>query len=87
MPHTHSAKKELRKSVKRRAQNDQRKNLIKSLRKEVRFLVLNKKTDDAKALLSKLYKAADKAVKTHAVHKNKADRIKSRAAQFILKNK
>lgn len=85
--HTHSAKKELRKNIKRKAQNDQRKNLIKSLKKKIRSFVLDKKVENAEALLSKLYKAADKAAKVHAIHKNKADRIKSRMTRFILKNK
>ncbi len=87
MPHTHSAKKELRKSIKRRAQNQKRTNLIKSLRKEIKKLISEKKIKEAEALLPKLYKAADKAFKVHAIHKNKANRIKSRTARLILKNK
>lgn len=84
MPHTHSAKKELRKNIKRKAQNEKRKNLIKSLRKEIKTLVLNKKVEEAKTLLPKLYKAADKAAKVNAIHKNKAARIKAQMANLLM---
>lgn len=87
MPHTHSAKKELRKSIKRRVRNKKRKDAIKILKKEIIALVKDKKIDQAKAILPKFYKAADKAAKAHSINKNKASRLKSRITKFILKNK
>jgi len=86
MPHTHSAKKELRKNIKRRARNDAKKTLIKSIKKEIKNFVLNKQTEKAKELLPKFYKAVDKAAKTNTIHRNKAARLKSRLSKFIIKN-
>lgn len=80
-----SAKKALRKSLKRRKQNLLKKQKIKSLLKEVKGLVSQKKIEEAKKLLPQVYKALDKAAKTGVIKKNTAARKKSRIAKLISK--
>jgi len=84
MPITQSAKKALRQSVRRRAQNLARKDAYKKVVKEYRKLVASKKLDEAKAKLPAVYKALDKAAKTNAIKKNKASRLKSRLASLLV---
>jgi len=84
---TKSAKKALRQNIKRRKINIQRKKNLKSLIKEVRSLVLQKKIEEAKKLLPKLYKALDKAAKVGLIKKNTASRKKSRLTKLVLKTK
>lgn len=87
MPKIQSAKKELRKSKKRRELNVSQKTALKKLVKSYRKLVEAKKTDEAKELLPKLYKALDKGAKTNLIKKNKASRLKSRLAELLAKAK
>jgi small subunit ribosomal protein S20 len=86
MPITKSAKKALRKSEKRRIKNLKRKEEIRSLLKEAKRLVLEKKIDEAKKLLPKIYKVLDKAAKVGILKKNAVDRKKSKIAKLILKS-
>lgn len=83
MPITKSAKKALRQSERRRERNTQKKEAYRELVKKIQKAVESGKTDEARPLLPALYKAVDKAAKTHAIAKNKAGRIKSRAAKLI----
>jgi small subunit ribosomal protein S20 len=83
---THAAQKALRKSVKREAVNIKRKDNLKSLVKEVRLLVSQKKTKEAKELLNKVYQILDKSAKTGIIKKNTASRKKSRIAKLLNKN-
>ncbi|MBI2624818.1 MAG: 30S ribosomal protein S20 [Candidatus Nealsonbacteria bacterium] len=85
MPITKSAKKAIRQSLKRKAHNLVYKNKIKRLIKEVRKLVLGKKTDEAKKLLPALYKILDKAAKENVIKKNTSARRKSRITKMINK--
>jgi small subunit ribosomal protein S20 len=85
MPITASAKKALRQSIRRRAQNLGRKDAYKKAVKEYRKLVAEKKLDEAKAKLPAVYKALDKAAKTNAIKKNKASRLKSRLGKLLGK--
>ncbi len=80
MPKTKSAKKELRKNIKRRIRNLKRKRQIKITIKEFLRALKNKDKEKAKELLSLAYKYLDKAAKTF-MHKNKASRIKSKLTQ------
>jgi len=82
---TKSAKKAIRQSLRRKAQNSEYKNKIKNLVKEVRTLVSEKKLDDAKKLLPKLYQALDKAAKVNVLKGNTASRRKSRFAKLVDK--
>jgi small subunit ribosomal protein S20 len=85
MPITKSAKKALRQSLKRRVRNIQKKEKIKSLIKQVRNLVSQKKAGEAKKLLPRVYKLLDKAAKIGLIKKNTAERKKSRIAKAIFK--
>lgn len=83
MPITKSAAKALRQSARRRARNVVRQVTFKKAVKEFRKLVGEKKLDQAKAKLSGVFKALDKAAKTGVIKKNKANRLKSRLAHAI----
>lgn len=78
MPITTSAKKALRQSIRRRAQNLIKKESYKKASKDLRKLVAEKKLPEARALLPKVFKALDKAAKTNVIKKGKASRLKSR---------
>lgn len=82
---TESAKKAIRQNKRRKARNLVYKNKIKNLVKEARSLVLAKKTEEAKALLPKIYQALDKAAKVGVIKKNNASRRKSRLTKLIEK--
>lgn len=85
MPITTSAKKALRQSEKKRAHNQRYTNRIKSLSKEIKKLIVEKKNKEAKAALPKYYKALDKAAKENVIKKNAAARRKSRLTLFVNK--
>lgn len=80
---TKSAKKALRQNIRRRERNLVYKNKMKSLIKEVRTLVLEKKIEGAKKLLPQIYKILDKAAKVGVIKKNTASRKKSRLTKLI----
>ncbi len=85
MAKTKSAKKALRQSVRRRAQNLRRAAAYKRAVKSVRDLVAEKKYADAAKNLPALYAAIDKAAKTNVISKNKASRLKSRLTKLAAK--
>jgi small subunit ribosomal protein S20 len=87
MPITKSAKKALRQNLKKRAHNIFYKNKIKALFKKVKSLILEKKIEEAKKLLPKIYKILDKAAKEKVIKKNTAARKKSRIAKLISRIK
>ena len=78
-----SAKKAIRQNKKNRIHNLIYINKIKSLVKETKSLVLQKKNKEAKELLPKVYEALDKAAKIGVIIKNNASRRKSRMAKAI----
>lgn len=84
-PITTSAKKALRQNERRRRMNLQRKKKIKTLIKEVKFLLVEKKPEEAKKLLPQLYKALDKTAKKNTIKKNTASRRKSRITKMLNK--
>ena len=84
MPITKSAQKALRQSKKRRVANLRRSKDYKLSFKEFRKLV-ELKSKNAAGFLPKLYKALDKAAKTDVIKKNKAARLKSKAAKLLVK--
>ncbi len=85
MPIKQAARKALRQSLKHRARNLVYENKIKSLIKEVRGLVSQKKIKEAKNLLPQVYQALDKAAKVGVIKKNAAARKKSRITKLISK--
>jgi len=78
MPITKSAKKALRQNIRRKAKNLVYKRKIKNLIKKVGELVLEKKAEEAKNLLPRIYKALDKAAKVNVIKKNTATRRNSK---------
>lgn len=86
MPITKSAKKAMRQTIRRRAQNLVKKESYKRAVRDVRKTVAAGKPDEAKKLLPKLYQALDKAAKTNVIKKNKAARLKSRLTKLVGKN-
>ncbi len=83
MPITQSAKKALRQNVTRRARNLRRKKALKETIKSYRKLVVEKKLDEAKALLPRVYQVLDKTAKAGTIKKNNADRLKSRLTRLV----
>jgi len=86
MPITKSAKKAHRASERKKVFNDRRKRAMKEGIKKIRTLVLEHKKSEASALLSKAYKAIDKAAKRGVIKKNTAARKKSRLTKLINKS-
>ena len=87
MPITKSAKKALRQNLRRKKRNLVYKNKVKDLIKEVRFLVSQKKINEAKNLLPQVYKVLDKAAKVGVTKKNTASRKKSRITKLVFKSR
>ncbi len=83
MPITASAKKALRQAHTRRARNLVRKTAYKKAVTNYRKLVTAKKLEEAAKALPAVFKALDKAAKTHVIEKNKASRLKSRLSKLI----
>ncbi|OGZ17630.1 MAG: 30S ribosomal protein S20 [Candidatus Nealsonbacteria bacterium RBG_13_37_56] len=85
MPITKSAKKALRQNTKRRTRNLIYKKKTKDLVKKIRVLVSEKKNEEAKKILSQLYKILDKSAKAGVIKKNNASRRKSRLTKLCNK--
>jgi len=83
MPITKSAKKALKKSLKRKERNLVKKQQIKKARKEFNKLLAEAKLEEAKKQLDTLYRLIDKAAKTNLIKKNKASRDKSQLAKKL----
>ena len=75
---THAAKKALRQNPKRRAKNVKDETKIKNTLKEIRFLISQKKIEEAKKFLPQVYKVLDKAAKTGLIKKGTSSRKKSK---------
>lgn len=87
MPIKKSAKKALRGSLVKKAQNDRNKKLVKESIKSIEKLVKEKKVDEAKKLLSKAYSTIDKAAKKGVLKQNTASRKKSRLSRITKPSK
>ena len=82
---TKSAKKAIRQNKRRRAINLVHLNNLKKAVKDTRSLLAEKKIDEAKKLLPKVYQALDKAAKAGVIKKNTASRKKSRITKLVDK--
>lgn len=87
MPIIKSAKKALRQSLRRKKQNLRRKSRLKDAIKNYQKLLQAGKLEEAEKRLSEVYKLADKTAKMKTIKKGKADRIKSRLSQLLVKTK
>jgi ribosomal protein S20 len=85
MPKTQTAKKELRKNIRRHAQNLDRKEAVKEAVHGFRKLVATGKVDEARKALPGVMKVLDKMAKVGYIKKGHADRLKSRLAQSLAK--
>lgn len=85
MPITTSAKKALRGSEKKRAFNIAKKEQINKALKQLKKLINEKKTKEAKDFMPKVQKILDKSVKTGLLKKNTASRKKSRLSAMVKK--
>lgn len=78
-----SAIKEARKNETRHSKNTKVKNKIRELVKEVNVAMAGKNLEAAKTAVQKAFSVLDKAAKKNIIHKNKADRKKSRLARSL----
>ena len=85
MPITKSAKKALKQNRKKRVFNLRRISKMRSLIKQSRALIKDKKKEEALKILPQVYKAIDKASKRGVIKKNTASRKKSRLVKAIEK--
>lgn len=85
MPIKESAKKYLRASKKRAAQNMKVKKTFRVAVKTVRELAASEKADEARKAFPAMQKALDKAAKSGVITKGAAARKKSRLVKMIKK--
>lgn len=85
MPITKSAEKALRQSKKRHVRNVQKKNAYKNAFKAYQKVATSGSASEANKMLAQVFKAVDKAAKTGVIKKNKAARLKSKAARVLKK--
>jgi len=83
MPITKSAKKALKQNRKKRVFNLKRIKKMRSLIKEFKALIKDKKKEEALKILPEAYKAIDKATKRGVIKKNTANRKKSNLAKAL----
>ena len=83
MPITKSAKKALKQNRKKRVFNLKRIKKMRSLIKEIKTLIKDKKKEEALKILPETYKAIDKATKRGVIKKNTANRKKSNLAKAL----
>jgi len=85
MPKRKAAVKRLRVDTKLHARNVKIKTELKKAVKKFQQLVAAKNAGEAKTVLSKVYALLDKAAKKNIIHKNKANRTKSRFSSKLPK--
>ena len=83
MPHRRNAIKALRKNKQRHLHNLDLKTDIKKVIKKFQGLIAQKNKAEAKTTLQLLFKKIDKAAKDNLVHKNTANRRKSRFSRLL----
>jgi small subunit ribosomal protein S20 len=85
MPIIKSAKKRVRQDEKRRERNYGIRRKLKTAIKDFMDLIKAGKTEDAAKLMPEAQKAIDMAAKKNIIHKNTANRRKSRLANMMPK--
>ena len=83
MAHSLSAKKRVRQTLKRRARNRARKELLKEQVKNFGAALASGDLKKAEAELSKTAQRLDKVAAKHTIHKNTAARKRSRLAKRL----
>ena len=87
MANIKSAEKRARQTIKRTARNKSIKTRVKNSRKEVTAAAQAGDAKSVAAKLSTFASTADKAAKAGVLHRNTANRLKSRAAKAVAKTK
>jgi small subunit ribosomal protein S20 len=85
MANTPSAEKRIRQNAKRRARNRWRKTQFRDAIKQFNETLLHGSSEDAQKQLQGLYKLLDQVAAGGTIHKNTADRYKSRLALRLNK--
>lgn len=83
MPNKHAAEKSLRKSIKATEKNRELKTQIKKLRKQILEALAAKDVAKVAELGKTFTQKVDKAAKGSTLHRNTANRLKSRLAAKI----
>lgn len=83
MANIKSSKKDIRKSLKRREANSQKKNTIRTFAKKIMKSIESGNKEEASTLYNTFASLVDKAAKVNIYHKNKASRDKARMAKRI----
>ncbi len=83
MPHTQSAKKRLKQSLRRKASNRSVKAELRTEIKQVRAAVAAGNLDEAKKEMITAQEKLDRAATRRVIHKNKAARVKSRLSKAL----
>lgn len=78
MPNTTSAERRMRSSARKQLRNRGIKSRLKSLERALADAVKTGKKEEANAAYHKISSAFDKATKSGVIHKNRANRKKSR---------
>lgn len=84
MPNIQSAKKKMKKDVKRTKNNAL---YIQAIEKAIKLLTKIKGDEKDKKQVNKAVSLIDRAAKKRAIHKNKASRLKSRVMKLGAKKK
>lgn len=80
MANIRSSEKDIRRTARRTAHNQTVKSRVRTLRRKVLAAIDKGDLKAASAGLREFASAADKAAKTHVMHRNSAARLKSRLA-------
>ena len=83
MANTKSAEKRIRKSEKRRLMNRQTRSRMRTEIKRFKALLLEKKLDEARKILPRVYGVIDRTAQKGVIHRNTAARYKSRLTQHL----
>ena len=83
MANTRSAAKQARKAERRRTLNRKTKDAVRQAGKQIKTLVKEGKKEEALKSFSEFQSVLDKATKTKKLHRNTANRRKSRAAKLL----
>ena len=87
MPNTHSAKKALRKNLRRRVRNRSDRTELRTVLKKCRLAAAGTDGDAAQAAFRSAVKQLDQAAAKRLIHKNTAARLKSRLAKLFARPK
>ncbi len=83
MANTKSAEKRIRQSEKRRLMNRQVRSRMRTEIKRFKSLVEEKKVEEARTLLPRVYGIIDRTAQKGVIHRNTAARYKSRLTQHL----